>query len=252
MLAAEHVTVRYGETPVLRDVSFRVEPGQWWMICGANGAGKSTLISAVTGALPYAGSIRLAGKEISRYRAGELARKAAVLNQSQAVGYGFTVREIVALGRYAYHTGFLRPGDSQGDGKIKDAMEMTGVSDLRDRSILTLSGGERQRVFLAQALAQDPDLLLLDEPANHLDLIYQKQMFSLIGEWLRHPGRAVMSVVHDLSMARHWGTHALLLHQGKPLAQGDISRVLTRDNLQKAYGMDVHQWMQTLLREWAE
>ena len=118
--------------------------------------------------------------------------------------------------------------------------------------MLTLSGGELQRTFLAQVLAQDPKLLLLDEPTNHLDLIYQKQIFALISSWLREPGRAVVSVVHDLSLARSFGTDALLMDHGRQIAHGSAAQVLTPERLNAVYGMDVPAWMRSLYAQWAE
>lgn len=250
MLKVRGVTVRYGGKTVLDAADLQVGPGEWWMVAGPNGAGKSTLIAAVAQAVPYEGSVLIRGRDARSFTAGELARQVGVLDQQHAAGYGFTVREVAALGRYAYGRGFFGGGDPEGPEKLRQALDATGLTDLQGRSILTLSGGERQRVFLAQALAQDPALLLLDEPANHLDLIYQQQLFSLIGEWLKKPGRAVVSVVHDLALARHWGSHALLLNGGKTLAKGPIRETLTRENLQKVYGMDVFAWMQALLAEW--
>ena len=118
--------------------------------------------------------------------------------------------------------------------------------------MLTLSGGEMQRVFLAQVFAQNPQVLILDEPANHLDLKYQQHIFSLIQEWLKQPGRAVLSVVHDLSLARRYGTHAILLDHGKTVSQGTISDVMTPENLKQVYGMDVYAWMRDMLSQWQD
>ena len=121
---------------------------------------------------------------------------------------------------------------------------------MRKRNMLTLSGGEQQRVFLAQVFAQDPDLLILDEPANHLDLPFQQELFDLIGAWLQSPGRAVITVMHDLNLARRYGTHALLLERGKCVSKGLISEVMTPENLQQVYGMDVYAWMREMLSQW--
>ena len=118
--------------------------------------------------------------------------------------------------------------------------------------MLTLSGGETQRVFLAQVFAQNPKVLILDEPANHLDLKYQQQLFSLLADWLKTPGRAVLSVVHDLSLARRYGTRVLLMDRGKNVAQGSPREVMTPQTLQKVYGMDVAAWMRDLLSPWQE
>ena len=107
------------------------------------------------------------------------------------------------------------------------------------------------RTFLAQVFAQNPQILILDEPANHLDLIYQKHIFSLIETWLRQPGRAVVSVVHDLSLARKYGTHAVLMHRGQCAAQGKIGDVMTAEKLQAVYEMDVYGWMREMLGQWA-
>lgn len=115
---------------------------------------------------------------------------------------------------------------------------------------MTLSGGELQRTFLAQVFAQNPKILILDEPANHLDLKYQQHIFSLIAEWLKTPGRAVLSVVHDLSLARKYGTHAVLMNQGKCIAQGEADGVFTPENLQAVYGMDVYGFMRDMLGQW--
>ena len=123
---------------------------------------------------------------------------------------------------------------------------------LRKRSLLELSGGEVQRAFLAQVLAQEPEILLLDEPANHLDLVYQQSLFSLIGQWLQTPGRAALSVVHDLSIVRRYGTHAVLMNEGRAVAQGPIEAVFTPENLQKVYSMDVYGWMNDLYALWQE
>lgn len=250
MLRLEGVTVRYGSRTVLDAADMQVRPGEWWMVAGPNGAGKSTLIAAVAQTAAYTGVVTVRGRDARTYDSLGLARQIGVLDQNHFAGYGFTVREVAALGRYAYDRSFFGGGDPEGKEKIRQALEATGLTDLQDRSILTLSGGERQRVFLAQALAQDPAVLLLDEPANHLDLIYQQQLFSLIEAWLKKPDRAVVSVVHDLSLARHWGSHALLLQEGKTVAKGPVREVLTRENLQQVYGMDVYAWMQSLLQEW--
>ena len=118
--------------------------------------------------------------------------------------------------------------------------------------MLTLSGGELQRTFLAQLLAQDPQLLILDEPTNHLDLVYQKEVFALVREWLDDGGGAVISVVHDLSLAKAYGTHALLMDRGRVMARGTVKEVLSPGRLNGVYRMDVGTWMRGLYRQWLE
>lgn len=250
MLQGDHVTVRYGEHTVVDNVSFQLQEGQWLMLAGPNGAGKSTLIEAIAQGVPYIGRIELAGQDIHALKPAQLAQRVGVLSQKNTVGYAYSVEEVVGLGRYAYQSGFLTGRRDEDSRQVEQALEMTGLTELRRASMLTLSGGEMQRVFLAQVFAQNPQILILDEPANHLDLNYQQQIFSLIQEWLKEPVRAVLSVVHDLSLARRYGTHAVLLDQGTCVAQGNIDEVLTSENLNKVYDMDVSAWMRELLIQW--
>ena len=251
MLKAENVTVRYGERTVVQNLSFELKAGQWMMLVGPNGAGKSTLIETIAGGVPYTGRILLEGRDIRRLKAAELARRIGVLAQKNAVSYAYTVEEVVSLGRYAHASGFLAARDDDGEARVARALELTGLTELRRANVMTLSGGELQRAFLAQVFAQNPQILILDEPANHLDLIYQKHIFSLIEAWLKQPGRAVISVVHDLSLARKYGTHAVLMNRGVCAAQGEIDRVMTRERLQSVYEMDVYAWMREMLGQWA-
>ena len=250
MLKGSHITVRYGDHTVVDDVSFTLREGQWLMLAGPNGAGKSTLIETISQGVPYTGDIELEGADIRRCKPAQLARKIGVLSQKNSVGYGYTVEEVVGLGRYAYTSSFLSARDDDGREQVENALALTGLMDLRKSSVLTLSGGELQRTFLAQVFAQNPQVLILDEPANHLDLLYQKHIFSLIAQWLKQPGRAVMSVVHDLSLARKYGTHAVLMNRGKCVSQGGINDVLTPENLRSVYDMDVYAWMRDMLAQW--
>lgn len=252
MLEGNHITVRYGALTAVNDLSFSLEPGQWLMLAGPNGAGKSTLIEAVAQGVPYAGSIRWEGRELRSFKPAELARRIGVLSQKNAVSYAYTVEEVVELGRYAHRGGFLRGGDERGGDMVEKALALTGMTALRHQSMPTLSGGETQRAFLAQVFAQDPQVLILDEPGNHLDLKYQQLIFSLIRQWLKEPGRAVLSVVHDLSLARLYGTHAVLMDHGKCVARGAVPDVLTPDALRRVYDMDVYTWMRKMLAQWEQ
>ena len=251
MLKAENITVRYGDLTIVDGLSFHLAEGQWLMLAGPNGAGKSTIINAISQAAPYTGTITLAGKDIRRYRPAQLAKKIGVLAQKNNVGYSYTVEEVVGLGRYAHSRGLFAGKDAEGEERVEHALALTGLTGLRKSSVLTLSGGELQRTFLAQVFAQDPEILILDEPANHLDLVYQKHIFSLVQEWLKTPGRAVLSVVHDLSLAKKYGTHAVLMNRGRCVSQGSLNDVLTPENLNAVYDMDVYSWMREMLGQWA-
>lgn len=251
MLNVASLTVRYGAHTVLDSVGFSVGAGQWLMVVGPNGAGKSTLLNAVTQGVAYTGTIRFQASDVHAMRPADRARRIGILAQNHTAECDFSVDEIVRLGRYAYETGLFRRRDTvDGERAVTDALRLVGMEPLRFRSVRTLSGGELQRVFLSQVFAQNPSLLLLDEPTNHLDLIYQKQVFELIDEWRRTDGRAVISVVHDLSLAKRFGTHALLLNGGRCAAQGTIDEALSAETLNAVYGMDVSGWMRELLTVW--
>ncbi len=250
LLEVKNLTVRYGSLTIVDNVSFSLEQGQWLMIIGPNGAGKSTIANAITQGVDYTGQVLWEGMDIKQMKPTEIAKRIGVLTQSHLMGYSFTVEEVVRLGRYSYAPGIFSPRDDQDIELVEAALEKTGLTELRNQSVLTLSGGELQRTFLAQIFAQDPLLLLLDEPTNHLDLLYQKQVLGLIRDWIRATGRTVVSVVHDLSLAKAYGTDALLINKGKLVTVGAIEEVLTGENLHAVYDMDVNGWMCSLLSQW--
>lgn len=250
MLTAEHITVRFGARIVVDDVSFRLEEGRWLMLVGPNGAGKSTLIRALGQACPYEGRFTVRGRDAARMKPSERAAALGFLAQQHSPQYDYTVEEIVRLGRYAHRRGFLAPRDPDEEKHVARSLAMTGLGPLARASILTLSGGEQQRAFLAQVFAQDPAVLVLDEPVNHLDLQYQQRIFGLVKRWLKRPGRAVLSVVHDLSLARRYGTDILLLDGGKCAACGPMAEFVDRQTLQSVYGLDVEAWMRRLAQPW--
>lgn len=249
MLTAENVQVTIGGKRIVDGVSFTAEAGEWWMLIGPNGAGKSTLLRAVSGALAAEGRVTLAGAEVQRMRPRERACRLGVLAQNSRVNAAFTVEQIVAMGRFSRRGPFGtdEPGLAA---RVDAAIEQVGLTAQRRQSMLTLSGGEQQRAFLAQVLCQDPQVLLLDEPANHLDLVYQKQLFELVDAWRRKSGRLVVSVVHDLNLARRFGSHALLMNDGRCAAAGPADEVLTDRRLNAVWGMDLRAWRDELYRAW--
>ena len=251
MLEVRDVSVRYGKLTVVDSASFDLDAGRWLMVVGPNGAGKSTLLNAVAQMIPHEGTVRMNGDDLSQIKPGLLARKLGLLAQNHSVGYAFTVEQVVRLGRYAYRGSPFSAPASDNEAEVERALAATGMTALKEHSVLTLSGGELQRAFLAQLLAQDPELLLLDEPTNHLDLAYQKEVFELIRRWVLDTGRTVISVVHDLSLARAWGDEALLMNGGRIIAWGAVETALSDENLAAAYGMDVRGWMRGLYGQWA-
>ena len=251
LLSVRDLTVRYGDLAAVRDLSFSINEGDWLMLIGPNGAGKSSVINAISRGVSFDGQILWKDRDLRQFSPRELARHVGVLSQHHSVSYAFSVRTVTGMGRYAWSGGFLGRRDRDRDAATRHALELTGLTGMEHRPVNQLSGGELQRVFLAQLFAQDPELLILDEPTNHLDLVYQKQIFSLIGDWLARPGRAVISVVHDLSLARAYGSTAILLDRGRQAAAGRPSEVFAPDVLNRVYGMDVADWMRQLLSHWS-
>lgn len=250
MLEVNGLTVRYGDLTIVDNLSFSVDEGDWLMIVGPNGAGKSTALSALTRGTEYTGQVLFEGRDVKSMKPAAVARCMGVLMQTHFVSYAFTVEDVVSLGRYSYSSGFLSVRSDADLNAVEAAMRITGMIKQRKQSVLTLSGGELQRTFLAQLFAQEPRLLLLDEPTNHLDLVYQKQVFGLIREWLKTPGRAVVSVVHDLSLARAYGSRILLMDRGRAVACGRADEVMTGELLDPVYRMDVYEWMREMLSQW--
>jgi iron complex transport system ATP-binding protein len=250
MLAVEGLGVSYGDSVVLRNLDFCVRENEWWMVVGPNGSGKSTLVGAVAQGLDYTGRVAFEGTDLAGMRPRALARLIAVLTQQHEAYYSFSVDEVVRLGRYAWQSGLLGGHSATDDQMVAYALAATGMEGLRGRGIDTLSGGELQRAFLAQVLAQDARLMLLDEATNHLDLAYQRQVFDLVARWVRMPGRAVVSVVHDLTLARAYGTHALLLGADDCIAGGVLNDVFVPGNLERAFDMDVYGWLRGNLAMW--
>lgn len=249
MLTVSNLTVKYGDTIIVDDVSFEAKEGEWLVLVGPNGAGKSTIVNAVSGGADYTGTVFFEQTDLKKCKAFERALNIGVLSQNHNVGYSFTVEEVVRLGRYAYSKGRLSSNAGDTDA-VKEALELTGLTELADHSVLTLSGGELQRTFLAQLFAQNPKILILDEPTNHLDLIYQKQILEIVRDWVKVPGRSVISVIHDLSLAKKFGTQALLLGKGRVKSYGSVDEVLTKENLAEVYGMDVFGWMHEMHSAW--
>lgn len=250
MIEVTQLQVQIDTLTLLSNVSFHLSPGQWLMVAGPNGAGKSTLIHALSGTVPYSGEVRLMGTPRQLLSSKQQAKIIGVLSQQHSVNYSFTVEEVVRLGRYCHAPKIFSNKNTDDQEKVRQALEMTGMWGQRQQSVLSLSGGELQRVFLAQIFAQEPSILLLDEPTNHLDIGYQSQLFPMIQNWLEPKKRAVLSVVHDLCLARRYGNQALLLHQGHVLAYGKKEDVFSSLHLNAAYGIPVEEWMRQLYEPW--
>lgn len=226
----------YGERPLIKDLSFELRPGDFLCVLGPNGSGKSTLLHLLTGyKRPAAGSVRLAGEEVTGLDPRRLAGLAAYVPSETLTPYDFTVRELALLGR-AGRAGFWR-GYSPADHEAADrALAETGAAPLADRSVNSLSSGERQLAFIAQALAQEAKVLLLDEPTSHLDLKYKSLIMGLLAG-LAGRRLAVAAVLHEPGLARLGCNKALLLGGGGAWQCGGTAETLTGENLARLYGL---------------
>lgn len=237
LLSVDRLTVTLDGHTILRDVGFEVTAGQWVGILGPNGAGKTTLLRALGGHIPFDGDIRLLGIPIETMSAQERARTQAFVRQARSLTFDFTVEEFVLLGR-APHRGWLQAYRHTDRERVQEALARVDLEDFGGRSVLSLSGGEMQRVFLAQALVQDADLLLLDEPTAHLDVHYQFSFMEQVRTQV-NAGRTVLAVGHDLELAARYADRLLLIADGELRAQGPPNTVLTPERIASVFGMRV-------------
>ena len=238
VLEVDGVTCSYGAADALSGLTLRVAAGDFLAIAGPNGSGKSTLLRAMSRVLrPRLGRALLDGRDLYALSAQESARSIGVVPQESAVEFEFTCGEIVLMGR-APHLGRFQ-SEGPHDRKVaREAMERTGTWDLKDRSIQELSGGERQRVILARAFAQEPRVLLLDEPTTHLDLAYQARILRLARTLRDEKKTAVVSTFHDLNLAAE-ADRIVLLSKGAVAAAGTPREVLVEKLLRDVYGPEV-------------
>jgi iron complex transport system ATP-binding protein len=235
LLKVDNVSFRYGEQWVLRGIDFTVEKGDFLGIIGPNGSGKTTLLRVIDGILaPQEGAVRLEGTEIGKLRREALARSVAVVPQYSALAFPFSVEEVVLMGR-APHLGRWRFEGDEDNRIARKAMEMTDTLGLAARDMESLSGGERQRVLIARALAQEPRLMLLDEPTAFLDIRHQVDFFDRIRLLNRDRGLTVIAVTHDINLAAHYCDRIILLKDGRIGAAGPVDTVITEENIRKAY-----------------
>lgn len=238
-VAVRDLSFSYAKHNVLNNVSFTVPEGTLFGLIGPNGCGKTTLLKLLTRVLkPDSGSILLGEKELSRYSQRELARCMAVVTQETDGGYLFTVEEVVTMGRAPY-LGRFQSETARDREIVLRALELTGCLKLRHRLVSELSGGERQRVMVARALAQEPKILLLDEPTSHLDIGYQQEILDLVRHLNSAEGVTVVVVLHDLNLAAYYCHKLLLLNGGGVFAQGLPAEVITPENISQVYGTQV-------------
>ncbi|WP_432098708.1 ABC transporter ATP-binding protein [Streptomyces sp. WAC 04229] len=237
-LSTEGLTLGYGDRAVIEGLDLTLAAGRVTVIVGANACGKSTLLRSMSRLLvPRAGRVVLDGREVHRTPAKELARTLGLLPQSPVTPEGITVLDLVGRGRHPHQRAFAR-WTAKDDAAVAAALEATHTADLVDRAVDELSGGQRQRVWIAMALAQQTDLLLLDEPTTFLDISHQIEVLDLLTDLNRTRGTTIVMVLHDLNLAARYADRLIALASGRLHAAGTTEEVMTEDTVRTVYGME--------------
>ena len=242
MLQAEHLFLQFGRQPLFRDLCLSVENGRILSVIGPNGSGKSTLLKALARNIrPQQGAILLDGKLLQSYSRESLARCMAFLPQTPGIPSDVTVRELVSYGRFPYQAWWKNTRKQDNDA-VDRALEETGIMPLESRLVNTLSGGERQRVWLAMALAQEPRVLLLDEPTTYLDIAHQLEILSLITRLNKIQGITVVMVLHEINHAARYAHCVAVMENGGLFAVGTPQEVITKEMLREVFGVEAEVW----------
>jgi iron complex transport system ATP-binding protein len=235
-IRADELGFRVEAKALLERVRLHADRGQLVGLIGPNGAGKSTLLRAIAGVLqPHEGSVWLEGVELASIKARDVAARMALVPQIAPYSHGFTARELVLMGRYP-HLGRFQIEGAADEAIAREAMELTETAEFAERTLDTLSGGERQRVFVSRALAQQPRVLLLDEPTANLDVLHKLRVLDLVRR-LVNEGLTAVTAIHDLSMAARYCDQLVLLSNGRVLAEGIPENVLVPEIIESAFGV---------------
>ncbi|MBD2690944.1 ABC transporter ATP-binding protein [Anabaena catenula] len=238
-LELQNLTGGYTVSPIIQDINLSLQTGEWLSLVGANGSGKSTLLKLISRILsPQQGVILLDGKAIHSQPPNLIAQKLALLPQQQTVPVGLTVRQLVSLGRTPHQSWWQWELSSEDRQKVEAAIKKTQLEKFSNRLIEELSGGERQRAFLALALAQEPKVLLLDEPTTYLDINYQLQLLELLKNLNQQQNLTIVTVLHELNLAARYSSRIALLKQGRLWEVGTPEAVLTPNNIAQVFGVE--------------
>lgn len=237
ILKGEHITVEINEKVILKDISVQIERGKRTAIIGPNGSGKSTLLKALSGLIKCKlGSISFMEEDIKKMGRRELAQKMAILPQAPQVPADVTVKDLVEYGRFPHRKWW---GKSEFDEKdtVEWALKQTGILSLQNRLVNTLSGGERQRAWIAMALAQQPSLLMLDEPTTYLDISHQLEVMNIISELNKKNGISIIMVLHDINHAMQFADEVIIVKDGKIEGQGSPEDVIDVNMFERVFGV---------------
>jgi iron complex transport system ATP-binding protein len=240
LLIAENLTGGYHSKTIIERLNLQLDRGEWLSLLGGNGSGKSTLLKLLSRLLsPQQGIVWLDGKAIHTEPPHLVAQKLALLPQQQTIPSGLTVRQLVSLGRTPHQPWYQWELTSADRARVDRAMQLTQVAEFAQRSIEDLSGGERQRAFLALALAQDPRVLLLDEPTTYLDLRYQLELLTLLKDLQQQQGLTIITVLHELNLAIRYSDRLAMLKDGALIAVGTPATIVTPEIITEVFGVSV-------------
>ncbi|MEP3114665.1 MAG: ABC transporter ATP-binding protein [Nisaea sp.] len=237
ILSTRKMTLGYGANTVIRDLDCAIPAGAFTALIGPNGCGKSTLLRALAGMLrPRSGQVLLAGRSVTAYPLKDLAKRIGILAQGAVAPDGLTVIDLVRQGRYPHRTLFGRW--SAGDETASEAaLGLTGMSEHRDSRVDRLSGGQRQRAWIAMTLAQETEILLLDEPTTYLDLAHQIEVMDLMRRLVLERGKTVVAVLHDLNQASRYADRVIMMANGRIYAEGSPAEIVTAPNIEQVFNV---------------
>ncbi|HJG96945.1 MAG TPA: ABC transporter ATP-binding protein [Romboutsia timonensis] len=237
-ISTKNLNISYGNLDIVKDLNLDIPKGKITTIIGSNGCGKSTILKTIARIIqPKSGDIFVNNINIKDQSPKELAKAVAVLPQSPQAPSGLTVEELIAYGRFPHQKGFGKMRKEDND-IVTWALQSTGIEEFRDRPIEALSGGQRQRAWIAMALAQQTDILILDEPTTYLDLAHQLEILKLLEELNRKQGTTIVMVIHELNNAARFADHMIGVKKGKVICQGSAEEVMTKENLKELFNID--------------
>jgi len=242
IIKAQNICVSINDKEIVHNLSLEIPEGKVTAIIGPNGCGKSTTLKALSRILPYKGSVTFKDNEMFALSQREFAKSLAILTQSPQAPSDLTVNDLVEMGRFP-HRGFLGRGGKDDKEHVEWALAQTGVTAMRNRLLNTLSGGERQRAWIAMALAQRPEVLLLDEPTTYLDICHQLEIMQLIGRLNQELGLTVVMVVHDLNHAIMYADHVVVVKAGKLVTSGAPREIITADLLAEVFKVKADEFI---------
>ncbi|MDR6999542.1 ABC transporter ATP-binding protein [Neobacillus niacini] len=237
-IETKRLSLSYGESLIIDELDLRIPKGEITVFIGGNGCGKSTLLRSIARLLkPKSGDVILEGQAIAKLSTRDVAKKMAILPQSPSAPEGLTVLQLVKQGRYP-HQSWLKQWSAEDENKVNDALKATRLTGLKDRTVDSLSGGQRQRAWIAMTLAQDTEIVILDEPTTYLDMTHQIEILDLLFELNEKKKRTVLMVLHDLNLACRYAHNIVAIKDAKVYAQGKPEHVINCSLVKNVFGME--------------